>query len=66
MRDLQNMLGDFRRKQAQIEQLVKKLPKYVAGAAEKMKDANFPAQGIVSNGKASKWKKRKSCDSLSF
>ncbi|MDE5575494.1 MAG: phage virion morphogenesis protein [Bacteroidales bacterium] len=59
MRDLQNMPGDFRRKHAQIEQLVKKLPKFVAGAAEKMKDANFSAQGFISNGSATKWPKRK-------
>ncbi|MDE6440624.1 MAG: hypothetical protein K2K51_06360 [Bacteroidales bacterium] len=59
MRDLQNMPGDFRKKQAQLNKLAKAIPKYVAGAAEKMKDANFSAQGFVSNGVAAKWPKRK-------
>lgn len=59
MRDLQNMPGDFRKKQAQIDKLIKAIPKYIAGAAEKMKDANFSAQGFVSNGAATKWPKRK-------
>lgn len=59
MRDLQNLPGDFKRKQAQLNKLAKAIPKYIAGAAEKMKDANFSAQGFVSNGAATKWPKRK-------
>lgn len=58
MRDLQNMPDDFKRKQAQLNKLAKSIPKYIAGAAEKMKDANFSAQGFVSNGATAKWPKR--------
>lgn len=53
------MPGDFRKRQAQIDRLIKTIPKYIAGAAEKMKDANFSAQGFVSNGSSTKWPKRK-------
>lgn len=33
-------------------------PKYFKGAIEKMKDANFSAQGFITNGSAQKWKPR--------
>lgn len=53
------MPEDIRRKNAQIKILIQKIPKYLAGSAEKMKDANFSAQGFVFNGHAKKWPKRK-------
>lgn len=47
-------------KLAQLADLRNKVPKIVAGAVEKMKDANFSAQGFVENGTASpRWAKRK-------
>ncbi len=41
-----------------IKRLIARTPHMVAGAAEKMKDANFSAQGFVNKGKANKWKGR--------
>lgn len=59
MRDLQNFPADLLEKQARFHQLAKKIPKYIAGAADKMKDANFAAQGFITNGKADRWPPRK-------
>lgn len=47
-------------KLAQLADLRNMVPKIVAGAVEKMKDANFSAQGFVENGTAApRWAKRK-------
>jgi phage gpG-like protein len=60
MMDIQKFREDFYRKASQMESLKKKILHLIAGAAEKMKDANFSAQGFVVNGAAHpKWKKRK-------
>lgn len=60
MNDIRNLASDLRKKLRKVEELKSKIPKYVAGAAEKMKDANFSAQGFVENGNARpRWKKRK-------
>lgn len=54
------MAEDLHGKSEEIRRLQKKIPRYVAAAAEKMKDANFSAQGFVENGTARpRWKKRK-------
>ncbi|OAV64242.1 Mu-like prophage protein gpG [Bacteroidales bacterium Barb6XT] len=59
MADILRMKADFAGKAAQMEDLTRKIPKLVAGAAEQMKDANFSAEGFVTGGAATKWKKRK-------
>lgn len=60
MRDVQKMAEDLRGKMVEVQKLNKKIPAYVAGAAERMKDANFSAQGFVENGTARpRWKNRK-------
>lgn len=41
-----------------VKKLVGKIPVYVAASAERMKDANFSAQGFVTNGTAHRWKAR--------
>lgn len=58
--DAKKIVGDLRQKASEIQKLKKKIPAFVAGAAEKMKDANFSAQGFVHGGSARpKWKKRR-------
>lgn len=60
MKDVQKFADDLRAKMVEVQKLTKKIPDYVAGAAEKMKDANFAAQGFVVGGSARPcWKKRK-------
>lgn len=60
MQDIRKLTEDLRGKSEEIRRLQKKIPRYVAAAAEKMKDANFSAQGFVENGTARpRWKKRK-------
>ncbi len=41
-----------------IKKLVPKIPTFVAASAERMKDANFSAQGFIANGTAKRWKAR--------
>lgn len=60
MQDIRKMADGFKAKSDKIRQLQKRIPRYIAGAAEKMKDANFSAEGFVINGSARpRWKKRK-------
>lgn len=60
MRNVQKMADDLRAKMTKVQILNKKIPAYVAGAAERMKDANFSAQGFVENGTARpRWKNRR-------
>ncbi|MEG1762902.1 MAG: phage virion morphogenesis protein [Bacteroidales bacterium] len=59
MPKFEQLSADFKQKAAQINKLKSKSVKYIAAAAEKMKDANFSAQGFVENGSAKKWPKRK-------
>jgi len=57
--DARKLISDLRQKASEIQTLKKKIPAFVAGAAEKMKDTNFSAQGFVRGGTAHpKWKKR--------
>lgn len=59
-RDAHKLINDLRKKASEIQKLKTKIPAFVAGAAEKMKDANFSAQGFVVGGSAwPKWAKRK-------
>lgn len=60
MQDIKKLAEDFKGRSEEVRRLQKKIPRYVAAAAEKMKDANFSAQGFVENGTARpQWKKRK-------
>lgn len=60
IRDAQKLADDLRRKATEIQKLKKKVPGFVAGAAEKMKDANFSAEGFVVGGSARpRWAKRR-------
>lgn len=60
MKDIRKMAEDLRAKSDDVRRLLRKVPKYVAGAAENIKDASFSAQGFVMNGAARpRWKKRK-------
>lgn len=60
MQDIRKLVEDFKGWSEEVRRLQKKIPRYVAAAAEKMKDANFSAQGFVENGTARpRWKKRK-------
>lgn len=60
MRKEQNFKNDMRTKLDNVKKVIKKIPVYIAGAAIRMKDANFSAQGFVVGGTARpKWKKRK-------
>lgn len=60
MQDIRKLAEDLRGKSDEVRRLQKRIPRYVAAAAEKMKDANFSAQGFVENGTARpRWKKRK-------
>lgn len=60
MRDIRMFTGDLRAKMVEVRKLNKKIPVYVAGAAGRMKDANFSAEGFVVDGSARpRWKKRK-------
>lgn len=60
MKDIRDLAEDLRDRSDKIHQLQKKIPKYIAASAEKMKDANFSAEGFVENGSARpRWKKRK-------
>lgn len=59
MPDIKNLSSDLQEKIRKVRQIEKKVPRYMAGAAEKMKDANFSAQGFVENGTVRpRWKKR--------
>lgn len=58
--DVLKLREDLLRKATQVRRLNAKIPGYVAGAAEKMKDANFSAEGFVQNSSANpRWPKRK-------
>ena len=60
MQDIRKLAEDLRSKSDEVRRLQKRIPRYVAAAAEKMKDANFSAQGFVENGSTRpRWKKRK-------
>lgn len=60
MRDIQKFAADMRARAAKFNGFSRKIPVYIAGAAEKMKDANFSAEGFIENGTARpRWKKRK-------
>lgn len=60
MQGIEKLTQDLKRKTSQISILKKKIPRYVAAAAEKMKDANFSAEGFIEGGSVkSKWPKRK-------
>lgn len=59
MKDIRKLAEDLRGKLDDVRRLQKKIPRFVAGAAEKMKDANFSAEGFVQNGTPRpRWKKR--------
>ncbi len=59
-KDIQKLREDLKKKALAIEKLKKQTPGFVAGAAEKMKDASFSAEGFVVGGSARpKWAKRK-------
>lgn len=59
-RDLKFLADDMRRNATEVDKLMRNAPRIIAGAAVKMKDANFAAQGFIENGKvASKWPARK-------
>lgn len=58
--DALKLKEDLLRKASQVKKLNAQIPAFVAGAAEKMKDANFAAEGFVQNGSANpKWPKRR-------
>lgn len=60
MPDIKNLGSDLQEKINKIRQIERKVPRYMARAAEKMKDANFSAQGFLENGTTRpRWKKRK-------
>ena len=59
MKDIKELAEDLRKQSAQVKILQRNIPKYIASAADKMKDANFSAQGFIENGTARRWKKRK-------
>ncbi len=60
MQDIRKLVEDFKGRAEEVRRLQKRIPRYVAAAAEKMKDANFSAQGFVENGTTRpRWKKRK-------
>jgi hypothetical protein len=58
---MKDFAEDMKRRAAQLKEIVdKKAPAIFAAAAEKMKDANFSAEGFVVGGSAApKWPKRK-------
>ncbi|MCB6971838.1 MULTISPECIES: phage virion morphogenesis protein [Butyricimonas] len=59
MRDIQKFARDMKVRAVKFNGLSRKVTVYIAGAAEKMKDANFSAEGFISNGVTrSRWKKR--------
>jgi len=60
MRDARLIAEDLSRRQAEVKRfLAKDFPKLVAGAAERIKDASFSAQGFIVNGSPRpKWAKR--------
>ena len=59
--DYRKLARDMYRRASEVERVVRRdVPAYLAVAWEKMKDANFSAQGFVRNGSASpRWEKRK-------
>ncbi|MDX9703916.1 MAG: phage virion morphogenesis protein [Candidatus Auribacterota bacterium] len=60
-RDLKFLAEDVKKHSADVGKAISEMPRVIAGAAIKMKDANFSAQGFVENGRAvSPWPKRKS------
>lgn len=58
-KDISNIASDLNAKMQEVEKLKRRLPSFIAGAVEKMKDANFSAQGFIENGTAKRWKRRK-------
>lgn len=60
MRDARLLAADLAKRQAEVKRfLAKDFPKFVAGAAERIKDASFSAQGFVVNGSPRpRWAKR--------
>lgn len=60
MADMMNFSADVKKHAAELKRMIDSdVPKFFAGAVERMKDANFSAQGFVINGSASPaWAKR--------
>jgi phage gpG-like protein len=59
-RDLKFLAEDMRWNAAEVNKMMQDVPRLIAGAAIKMKDANFSAQGFIENGSvATPWPKRK-------
>lgn len=60
MRDARLLAADLAKRQAEVKRfLAKDFPMFVAGAAERIKDASFSAQGFVVNGSPRpRWAKR--------
>lgn len=60
MKDVRLIAADMAKRQAEVERfLAKDFPQLVAGAAERIKDASFRAQGFVVNGSPRpRWAKR--------
>lgn len=59
-RELKFLAADMRKHAAEVSKMMEAAPRIIAGAAIKMKDANFSAQGFIENGKvANPWPKRK-------
>lgn len=60
-RDIKFFADDIRRNAAEAEKVFKQVPRIMAGAAIKMKDANFSARGFIENGSVVQpWPARKS------
>ncbi|MGL5683601.1 MAG: phage virion morphogenesis protein [Marinifilaceae bacterium] len=59
MKDFNDISADIKSKMRAVKRIQRQVPIFVAGAAEAMKDANFSAQGFVTNGRASRWQKRR-------
>lgn len=59
--DFKNLARDLYRRAAEVERVIQRdVPAYIAVAWERMKDANFSAQGFVRDGSAApRWDKRK-------
>lgn len=59
-RNLNFLAEDMRRHAAEVNRMMQAAPRIIAGAAMKMKDANFSAQGFIENGSvANPWPRRK-------
>lgn len=59
MKDFQKIAADIKSKMRKVRSIQRQVPDIVASAAEAMKDANFSAQGFVTNGRANRWPKRR-------